>query len=161
MVSDRDRSPMPTALADPLRRPRSWPPSSIVSVSIHGYHRRPTPDPAKRVALAARIVEAIAASGWPSVDAVLLPGGFLRLADPIGHLDEEGRAAALMRRRTVHDFGALSAHLGPSALVAGVDFKPLSRKVGGDQFVAAWRGGGLVALARKTFPACQWPPNTP
>lgn len=154
MVPDRDRSPMPAALADPLRRPRSWPPSSIVSVSIHGYHRRPTPDPAKRVALAARIVEAIAGSSWPSTDAVLLPGGFLRLADPIGHLDEEGRAAALMRWRPVAALGVLSAHLSPTCtLVAGVDFKPLSRKVGGDQFAAAWRGGDLVALARKTFPA--------
>lgn len=154
MVPDRDRSPMPAALAEPLRSHRSWPPSSIVSVSIHGYHRRPTPDPAKRVGLASRIVEAIAASGWPSIDAVLLPGGFLRLADPIGHLVEEGRSAALMRRRVVANLGGLSAHLDPSCtLVAGVDFKPFNRKVGGDQFVAAWRGGDLVALARKTFPA--------
>lgn len=154
MVPDRDRSPMPAALADPRRSRRSWPPSSIVSVSIHGYHRRPTPDPAKRVDLASKIVEAIAASGWTSIDAVLLPGGFQRLSDPIGHHDQQGRVAALMRRRPVADLGALSAHLGPSCtLVAGVDFKPFNRKVGGDQFVAAWRGGDLVALARKTFPA--------
>ncbi len=154
MVPDRDRSLMPAVLAGPLRSRRSWTPGSIIAVSIHGYHRRPTPDPAKRVALASRIVEAIAASGWTSIDAVLLPGGFLRLADPIGHFDEEGRAAALMRRRTVADLGTLSAHLSPSCtLVAGVDFKPFNRKVGGDQFVAAWRGGDFVALARKTFPA--------
>lgn len=154
MVPDRDRSPVSAVLAEPLRSRRSWPPSSIVSVSIHGYHRRPTPDPAKRVGLASRIVEAIAASGWPSIDAVLLPGGFLRLPDPIGYLDAEGRTAALMGRRTASELGALTARLNPSCtLVAGVDFKPFNRKVGGDQFVAAWRTGDLVALARKTFPA--------
>ncbi|MBL8569551.1 MAG: hypothetical protein JNK84_10745 [Phreatobacter sp.] len=107
--------------------------------------------------MAERIIDAIALSGWGDVEAVLLPGGFLRLPDPIGHLDETARREALLSRPMVRALGELSRRLagraGPPFLVVGIDLKPLNRRIGGDQMVAAWRDGELVALTRKTFPA--------
>jgi predicted amidohydrolase len=107
--------------------------------------------------MAERIIEAIALSGWNDVEAVLMPGGFLRLPDPIGHLDEIGRREALLSRPVVRALGELSRRLArgasPTLLVVGIDLKPLNRRIGGDQMVAAWRDGELVALVRKTFPA--------
>jgi hypothetical protein len=158
MVQDRDRPRMPRRGRSGSSPPSlSLPFASIVSVSIRGFHRRPTPDPEARVQMAERIVDAIAGSGWDEVEAVLLPGGYLRLPDPVGHLDESGRRSALLDRPVVQALGGLSRRLrrnGATPLfVVGIDLKPFNRRIGGDQMVAAWRDGELVSLARKTFPA--------
>jgi hypothetical protein len=147
MIEDRERPPAPAS--GPLS-----PRGRVVSISIRGFHRRPTPKPSGRLDLYERIVARLTSSVWLPVDAVLLPGGFLRLDDPIGHLDGAGRAKALLRRPAVLALNAIGADLpGSPVLVVGIDFKPLNRRIGGDQFVSAWQHGRLVGLARKTFPA--------
>lgn len=154
MVKDRDRSPLPDHAQQPDRSPPRSPTATIVSVAILGFHRHPKPTSRDLVALAERVIDRIAACGWHHSDAILLPGGFLRLPDPVGHLSEPDRAMALLRRSVVRSLGELSLHLGSSCVLAvGIDLKPISKRIGGDQLVAAWRDGELISLVRKTFPA--------
>ncbi|MBN8939501.1 MAG: hypothetical protein J0H01_08430 [Rhizobiales bacterium] len=157
MIDDHDREPVPDAQDHSEGAERQ---ASIraVSVCILGYHRKPTPDVGLRGALLRSIVKAInARDDWASVEVVLLPGGFFRIANPIGHLSDHDRRTRLSAHRAA-EHCALSSHLldhaHPGAvLVVGIDIKPASRRIGGDQLVAAWRDGELVTLARKTFPA--------
>ncbi|MFN6951199.1 MAG: hypothetical protein ACK4NE_01190 [Albidovulum sp.] len=105
-----------------------------------------------------RIVEGlIARRDWPSVDAVLLPGGFFRLRNAIGALCDDDRRSALLATKAAGLCAQASRLLDgqhPGAvLVIGMDADPVSRKIGGDQLVTAWRSGDLVGIARKTFPS--------
>lgn len=157
MVKDRDRPPMAEAVPALRAQQESEAGPSIVSVSIRGTHRGPRPDRPERLRLATRIMQAVAASGWTGIDAILLPGGYLRLSRPIGHRDEDGRRDALLGRRSIAALEAASREWRSGdpvpLLVAGIDLKPASKRVGGDQMVLAWRDGDLVGLARKTFPS--------
>jgi hypothetical protein len=105
-----------------------------------------------------RIVEAIVdRREWPEVDAVLFPGGFFRLRNAMGALGEDDRCSALLATKVaglcLDASRVLDARHPRVMLVIGIDTNPASRKVGGDQSVAAWQAGALVGLARKTFPS--------
>jgi hypothetical protein len=155
MVPDRDRFPMPDDARD---RPLSPSTVSVVSVAILGHSARPPPIARRRGPLLMRMVEKLVyRREWPSVDAVLLPGGFFRLRNAIGALSQDDRRSALIATKAAklcaEASRVLEAQHPTSMLVVGLDADPVSRKVGGDQLVAAWRAGDVAGLARKTFPS--------
>lgn len=131
---------------------------SVVSVAVLGHSARPPPIARRRATVLARIIEAVVGrADWPTIDAVLLPGGFLRLRKPIGALGEDDRRCAMLAtkaaRLCVEASLALDQRHPGTVLVVGIDIDPSSRKIGGDQLVTAWRAGDLVGFARKTFPS--------
>jgi hypothetical protein len=155
MVPDRDRFPMPDDARD---RPLSPSTVSVVSVAILGHSARPPPIARRRGPLLMLMVEKLVyRREWPSVDAVLLPGGFFRLRNAIGALSQDDRRSALIATKAAklcaEASRVLEAQHPTSMLVVGLDADPVSRKVGGDQLVAAWRAGDVAGLARKTFPS--------
>lgn len=155
MVPDRDRSPMPAGAHDPPLGPSTV---SVVSVAVLGHSARPPPIARRRGPLLMRIVEGLAdRRDWHSVEAMLLPGGFFRLRNAIGALGEDDRRLALLATKAAGLCAGASRLLDaqhPGAvLVIGMDADPVSRKIGGDQLVTAWRSGELAGLARKTFPS--------
>lgn len=155
MVPDCDRSPMPAGAHDPPLGPST---ASVVSVAVLGHSARPPPIARRRGPVLMRIVEGLVdRRDWHILDAILLPGGFFRLRNPIGALGEDERRSALLSTKAAGlCAGAsrlLDAHHPGAMLVIGMDADPVSRKIGGDQLVTAWRSGDLVGLARKTYPS--------
>lgn len=155
MVPDRDRSPMSAGAHNPALCPSTV---SVVSVAVLGHSARPPPIARRRGPLLLRIVEGLVdRRDWHSVDAMLLPGGFFRLRKAIGALGAGDRRSALLATKAAglcaEASRLLDAQHPGAVLIIGVDADPVSRKIGGDQLVTAWRGGDLVGLARKTFPS--------
>jgi hypothetical protein len=155
MVADRDRFLVPVSGHDP---PPASVNLSVVSVAVLGHSARPPPIARRRGPLLIRIVEAVSGhADWPAVDAISLPGGFLRLRKPIGSLGEHDRRSALLATKAAGLCAEISHALDQrhpgTVLVVGIDTDPWSRKIGGDQLVTAWQAGALVGLARKTFPS--------
>lgn len=154
MVIDRDRSLLPANGSQTRSGTR---PVSIVTVAVLGHSSRPRPVARRRGPLLLRIATAVAArNDWSSVDAVVLPGGFFRLRKAIGSFGEEERRSAVLATKaatlSAKASCILSARHSRALLVVGMDSDPVSRKVGGDHLVTAWQDGGLVSVARKTFP---------
>lgn len=148
MILDRERESMPAA---ELRR------SNIITVCIRGRDRYPMSRMKDRILLLDRLLDALATrDDWRDVDVVLLPGGFFRIQSPIGRLASEARVAALAKLEAGLAGAAasrlLAQHWSGVSLVLGIDSEPIDRRRAGDQLVAAWRDGKLVALARKAFP---------
>lgn len=149
MINDHERGRMPAA--------RDIAPLHIVTVCVRGRDTYPMPRMSQRVLLLDRLIEALAQrSTWPEVDAILLPGGFFRLAAPIGRLLPADRRAMLMTQDAGLAGAAASRLLARKwpgvTLVVGIDSEPIDRRWAGDQLVAAWQYGELVGLARKAFP---------
>lgn len=155
MVPDCDRSRMPAGAHDPPLGPSTV---SVVSAAVLGHSARPPPIARRRGPLLMRMVEGLVdRRDWPSIDAVLFPGGFFRLRNPIGSFGEDDRRLALLATKAAGlcaDASRLLDARHPGAvLVIGMDADPVSRKIGGDQLVTAWQAGDLVGLARKTYPS--------
>ncbi|AMJ61510.1 hypothetical protein [Bosea sp. PAMC 26642] len=150
MVFDRERGRLPDQQFVTIT-------SRIVTVSVRGRYQFPLHKMTHRVMLLDYLVEAFSErTDWGDVDAVLLPGGFFRIAQAIGTKPQAERKAIL----ALDDSGLAGAagsrlldEVWPGVtLVIGIDSEPLSGKRGGDQLVAAWQGGAMTGLARKAFP---------
>jgi hypothetical protein len=103
------------------------------------------------------VAKAIAEAQWRRFDAVLWPGGYLKVATQFGALSGPERLKRLASEpwaswptRAADELQALS----PGALVVlGIDTIRLSWEFRGDELMAAWDAGGIRGAARKTFPA--------
>lgn len=131
--------------------------TTIVTVCLRGHYQRPVPKTRDRVLILERLVEAFAAYGdWAPVDSVLLPGGFLRISEVVGHRTTLERQSIVensqIGRALSQISGQLHALWPKVALIVGIDSRPMNRWLGGDQLVSAWRDGNLIALTRKAFP---------
>ncbi|MGW9332497.1 hypothetical protein [Bosea sp. NPDC055594] len=149
MINDHERGRMSAA--------RDVAPLHIVTVCVRGRDTYPMPRMSKRILLLDRLIEALAQqSTWPEVDAILLPGGFFRLAAPIGRHSPADRRAMLMTQDAGLGGAAASRLLDRRwpgvTLIVGIDSEPIDTSLAGDQLVAAWQHGELVGLARKAFP---------
>jgi hypothetical protein len=130
----------------------------VVTVCIRGRHCHPAPVTSQRIALLDRIVTALidTAPDWPSVDAVVFPGGYFRIRHAIGtkphrawaRLMQRESAGEALRRASL----SLSMAWPRTALVSGIDSNPVSAGLGGDELTFAWQDGDIVAFARKAFP---------
>lgn len=108
----------------------------------------------RRLALLEKVIDQLNEAAWPDLEAVLLPGGFLRLGRSLADLTFDGRAAVLARtcigRSLLRQARLLDkAHPG-ALLVVGIDGDNVGE--GDDQFCAAFSPDGVVGLARKIFP---------
>jgi hypothetical protein len=130
----------------------------VVTVCIRGRHSHPAPVTSQRIALLDRIVTALTdkAPDWPSVDAVVFPGGYFRIRHAIGtkphtawaRLMQRESAGEALRRASL----SLSMAWPRTALVSGIDSNPVSAGLGGDELTFAWQDGDIIAFARKAFP---------
>jgi hypothetical protein len=132
----------------------------IVTVCIKGIHNDYATN-AKRIALLTRIIEEIAKQSktnpqWQEIDAILLPAGFLSLAQPIGHKPDLKRIKRIQQSHIGQALKATSLILNKTirgtTLIVGIDSLPLSKHYGGDQFMVAFVNGEITGLARKAFP---------
>ena len=129
----------------------------IITICVLGTYRAPTPRLVDRIQLLRQVVAALTyRADWGPIDAVLLPGGYLHTGVQIGHLDSAQRRIALEKtplgRRMVEVSVALDQVFPGAVLITGIDSAALSRKLAGDQLVAAWQNGQLLGLTRKAFP---------
>ncbi|MFA5952827.1 MAG: hypothetical protein WC807_21435 [Hyphomicrobium sp.] len=150
MISDRERDRLPKSQTETII-------TRIITISVRGRYQFPLHRMTQRVILLEYLIDALAErSDWADIDAVLLPGGFFRIAEAIGRRSQPERKAMLaLDEAGLAGAGAsrfLHALWPSAALVIGIDSEPLSRKRGGDQMVAAWQDGVLIGLARKAFP---------
>jgi len=135
----------------------SHPRVRIVSVCVGSNCARRPDTLRSRADLLLAVTEAIAAEpGWTGIDAVLWPGGYLKVSDQYGALRGRERAARLQEAELsqwTRAAAAILAEASPGALVViGVDSTRLSWEFRGDELVTAWSADGLVGVARKIFP---------
>jgi hypothetical protein len=143
-------------LADCSPPPRSRRPARVVSVSMRGTKARQPSSNAGRIALMRYIVELIGRRGWPSIDAVLFPGGFLRLGTFVGHLPFTGRARAIEQEPFFDGVAKAATELHSAMrgalLVFGADSSAPTRREVGDQLCIAVSQRRVIGLARKIYP---------
>jgi hypothetical protein len=126
-------------------------------VAIKGSDRAPPPKNRHRLSLLNAIIAALMArEAWPQPDAILLPGGYFRLKHPVGLTSLRRRWTRFTRTELADDLLPIAQEMEARwpgvALIMGIDSAPLDKELGGDQLVAVWQAGELVALTRKAFP---------
>ena len=151
-ASQHDRL-MPAATpASPVRPPR------IATVCVRGHKPKRPEHNGRGMRLLDTVIDAVAArADWRPIDAVVLPGGFFRAPEYLGHRSQEERA----HRLGATDFGracaAAASRLAavtPGALVVvGIDSGPRGRHDNSDQMCVALDAGGVAGIGRKVFPA--------
>ncbi len=108
----------------------------------------------RRLELLAKLVKEID-QRWENLDAVVFPGGFLRLDESIGHLCYADRVQALNVAGFVAPIKKAVRVLrrSPGVLITfGVDGPNYPNGDGGDQFCVAADKSGIIGLGRKIFP---------
>lgn len=131
----------------------------LVTVCVEGQPARHCRDNNRRLELLANLVEEINRR-WENLDAVVFPGGFLRLDECIGHRDYEDRIRALSSAGLVEPIKKIIKVLkrSPGALIVfGVDGPPYPNGDWGDQFCVAANVTGIVGIGRKIFPVAGSP----
>lgn len=133
------------------------PPVRIATAHVFGAHLRQVAHNDGRERLLSWIVERVAANpAWSSLDALLLPAGFLALEAPLGPLSSEARHALVAQSPISFACRTAAARLARAAgalLVLGVDTRPYLKGFSGDQMMLAWRGDAIAGSARKIFPS--------
>lgn len=133
---------------------RPVPPVRVAAVCVRGKRCTNLAHNPRRLDLLERVIDHLDKAAWPELEAVLLPGGFLRLGRSLADLTFEGRAAVLARTRIGRRLLRLARHLDQShpgaLLVVGIDGDNTGE--GDDQFCVALGPFGIVGLARKIFP---------
>lgn len=129
----------------------------IVSVAIKGSDKLPPPKTKARLDLLRMLVAALLnREDWPDIEAIVLPGGYFRLKRVISLTSIKKRFTRFAKSELAADLldiaGQLNQRWPGVALVIGIDSNAQGKKIGGDQLVAVWQGGALVALTRKAFP---------
>ncbi|WP_374303806.1 hypothetical protein [Ferrovibrio sp.] len=93
---------------------------------------------------------------WLKADAIVLPGGFLRLRRPIGHLPAPERALSIAVDPTIKAAQALLATLQETSpgclLITGVLADPSDARQRVEQVCVALSASKVVGMARKIFP---------
>jgi len=92
---------------------------------------------------------------WEKLDSVIFPGGFLRLKNPIGHLDLNGRIKALRKAGFEKPLVNMAIKIDKSpgvVIIAGIDGPKYTNGHGGDQLAVAWNESGIFGIGRKIFP---------
>ncbi|MGE5545330.1 MAG: hypothetical protein ACM33T_00405 [Solirubrobacterales bacterium] len=133
---------------------RPTPSARIAAVCVRGKRCTNLSHNPRRLDLLEKVIDHLNEAAWPEVEAVLLPGGFLRLGRSLADLTFDGRAAVLGRTRIGRSLVRQARRLDkthPGALlVVGIDGD--NHGEGDDQFCAAFSPEGVVGLARKIFP---------
>lgn len=129
----------------------------IISIAIKGSDKFPPPKTRARLNLLRLIVAALLVrEEWPEIEAVVLPGGYFRLKRIISLSSIRKRFSRFSRSELATALLDIAVQLNARwtgvAVVIGIDSDALDKKIGGDQLVAVWQGGALVALTRKAFP---------
>lgn len=126
----------------------------IAAVCVRGKRCTNLSHNPRRLDLLETIVSKLEEAAWPDLEAVLLPGGFLRLGHSLADLSFDGRAEVLaltrIGRRLQHQARRLDKANPGALLVVGIDGNNVGE--GDDQFCAAFGPEGVVGLARKIFP---------
>ena len=126
----------------------------LATVCVEGRPAGPGSSHGRRLELFAALAEGIN-ERWDNLDAVVFPGGFLRLKSSIGHLDYAGRVQALNDAGFVTPISKAVEKLSrsPGALITvGVDGPEFPNGDGGDQLCVAVNSRGIVGIGRKIFP---------
>ncbi len=133
---------------------RPTPSVRVAAVCVRGKRCTNLAHNSRRLDLLEKVIDRLNEAAWPGLEAVLLPGGFLRLGRSLADLTFDGRAAVLARTRIGRSLLRQARRLDkahPGALlVVGIDGENLGE--GDDQFCAAFNPEGVVGLARKIFP---------
>lgn len=136
--------------------PPAKPSLRVAAVCVLG---RPASIPKQNQArgqLLAQIVTGIHERGWARLDALVLPGGFCRLARPIGHLTGPKRLANLSSQACLlvarRQLGRLQDASPGCLLVTGLLADPSDARHRQEQLSVALSGERVVGLARKLFP---------
>lgn len=136
---------------------RATPSLRAVSVCVHG---KPAADPKEnraRLDLLRQVIGSIQRNPtWSKLDAIVLPGGFLRLRRPVGHLPAPKRAVAIAADPTIKAAQALLAALqevSPGCLlITGVLANPPDSRQRVEQVCIALSASEVIGIARKIFP---------
>jgi hypothetical protein len=126
----------------------------LATVCVKGQPARQYRTYERRLELLAKLVKEID-QRWENLDAVVFPGGFLRLGKSIGHLCYDDRVQALNAAGFVAPIKKAVKMLqrSPGALItAGVDGPGFPNGDGGDQLCVASDKNGIVGIGRKIFP---------
>ena len=156
MKQHHERSCMP----NPQRKASSYAgdTTTVVTICIRGKHFYSAAKAKQRLKLLWRLVRELAERRqWTDIDVILLPGGYLRRKKPLLAKSPKRRLRAIGDSRLGRNLDLISRSLQKVhpgiTLVCGIDTPPLNAQLGGDEIVAAWRNGELIAVARKAFPA--------
>jgi len=126
----------------------------FVTVCVQGQPAGQYRSHERRLELLAKLAKEIDQC-WKNLDAVVFPGGFLRLEESIGHLCYADRVRRLNAAGFVVPIKKAIKRLqnSPGALVTvGVDGPNYSNGDGGDQLCVATDIDGIVGIGRKIFP---------
>ncbi|MDE2516124.1 MAG: hypothetical protein KGL12_08880 [Rhodospirillales bacterium] len=126
----------------------------FATVCVQGSPARQYRSCVKRLVLLTAIVCKINKQ-WENLDAVIFPGGFLRLNRTIGELPYDERTDALCAAGLVEPIKnaiKLMTKSRDPVLVFGVDGPTYRNGDGGDQLCVAANKNGIVSISRKIFP---------
>ncbi|MGE0271517.1 MAG: hypothetical protein AB7M05_17735 [Alphaproteobacteria bacterium] len=128
-------------------------PSRIVTICVGGIRPRKPSENDRRIRILNQAIEAVVASNWHPLDAVVFPGGFFRIRGPFANLEFGRRAAAIEAteagkalKRGVLRLQTASAR---ALLVTGMDAACLGLGEREDQLCVAFGEAGVTGLARK------------
>lgn len=126
----------------------------LATVCVEGQPARQYRSHQRRLELLAKLVKQID-ERWEKLDAVVFPGGFLRLDASIGHLCYADRVQALDAAGfvTLIKNAVRALRHSPGVLITlGVDGPNFPNGDGGDQLCVAADTRGIVGIGRKIFP---------
>jgi hypothetical protein len=132
----------------------------VASVSVRGRPAVRCGFNAKRLELMAAVVDELTGAGegegWGPLDAVLWPGGYLHVDQPLAGLWGDERGRALEGSEVGEACRAAAARLGEGCggaiLVSGLR-GPAVGRFSGEQLMAAWNAVGVTGSAAKVFPS--------
>lgn len=126
----------------------------LVTVCVKGQPARQYRSYERRLELLAKLAKKIDRR-WETLDAVVFPGGFLRLETSIGHFCYDDRVQALNAAGFVapikNAVKMLHRSLG-ALIIVGIDGPNYPNGDGGDQLCVAVDKRGIVGIGRKIFP---------
>lgn len=128
-------------------------PPRIVTVCVGGMRPRKPGENRRSVRVLDAVIDAITASNWHPIDAVVFPGGFFRIRGPFANLGFAERAAAISAtepgKAVQRGVLRLQKASGRTLLVTGMDGTCLGLGEREDQLCVAFGEAGIVGLARK------------
>jgi len=152
---DADKELSTLFSARPVRNSRGTPSSPrLATVCIQGQPARRYRTHTRRFELLAKVAGEIN-TRWDKLEAVVFPGGFLRLDTTIGPVCYANRIQALDTAGFVAPVTKAVAALDRSPgvlIVFGVDGPNYPNGDGGDQLCVAADKSGIIGIARKVFP---------
>ncbi len=138
-----------------MRRPDRSP--RLATLCVQGQPAASTKDNADRAIVLTELTRILSEQGdWHPIDAILLPGGFFRLARAVGASSFPRRRELIGKERITGSISAALAKLDPLSpglrLVMGVRATPRDPSESVEQVCLAFDRTGLIGAARKMFP---------